>query len=209
MADTTTAITVSPRRTRHHRAQRRRDEHPVRGIARAGRCPVPDGRVEPDVVTEARLGIGEDPRVQIRLAHRQTLKDEGQHQHSGTRDGPGDDRPEHARLGTEPPRQQEDPGPDHRTDHHRGQCRQADLVACLFGLWFGRGHGSLRLPDSMSRTRPTAINGTIASLSDGGRTACVCGDSVITTRLTAKHGPTSHDASSVVRWEYYKSEMIC
>ena len=106
-----------------HRAHRRRDEHPVGGIARTRRRPVPDRRVESDVVAEPRLGIGEDAGVQIGLAHRQTLKDEGQHQHSGARDGPRDDRAEHTRLGAEPAGQQEHARPDHRADHHRGQCR--------------------------------------------------------------------------------------
>ena len=38
-------------------------------------------------------------------------------------------------LGAEPARQQEHAGPDHRADHHRGQCREAYLVARALGRW--------------------------------------------------------------------------
>ena len=67
---------------------------------------------------------------------RQTLKDEGQHQHSSAGDRPRDDRPKDAGRGAEAARQQKDPGPDHRPDDHRGQGRQADFVARLLGARF-------------------------------------------------------------------------
>jgi hypothetical protein len=72
------------------RAERGADEHPVERVARHRTGPEPDGGVEAGVVAEPGLGVDEHTGVEIGLADRQVLEDEGQHQHAGAGDRPGD-----------------------------------------------------------------------------------------------------------------------
>ena len=109
------------------RAERRADEHPVEGVAGDRAGPEPDRRVEAGVVAEARLGVDEHAGVELGLADREVLEDEGEHQHAGAGDRPRDQRAEDPGRHPEPRRQREHPGADHPADHHRGQGGQAHL----------------------------------------------------------------------------------
>lgn len=72
--------------------QGRHDEDPVEGAAGAGRGPEPDRRQEAGVEPEAGPGIDIDAVVEVRLAHREVLEDEGEHEHAQPGDRPRDQR---------------------------------------------------------------------------------------------------------------------
>jgi hypothetical protein len=108
---------------------------------------VAERREEAEVLAEARLRVGVDTRVEVGSADREPLEDEGEHQHSGTGDGPGDQRARRARLLGEPPRQGEDAGPDHRSDDHRRERQHRE---------FG-GEGRLGVGLDLRHGRPTAV----------------------------------------------------
>ena len=91
---------------RGKRVRRGHDDHPVGRVARAGRGPEAEGRVEADVVAESGLGVGEDAGVQVGLrGWRGAERRRPASTHSGAGDGPGDDRAQHAGLGAEAPRE--------------------------------------------------------------------------------------------------------
>ncbi len=108
-------------------AERRADQDEIGGVAQAGAGPEAEGGHESEIVAEAGLGISEDAGVEVRLALRQGLKDEGQHQHADAGDGPGDERPEWPGRLAERARQRENSRPDHRPHHHGGQRRKRKL----------------------------------------------------------------------------------
>ena len=109
------------------RAQGGADEHPVEGVSGDRAGPEPDRRVEAGVVAEAGLGVDEDAGVQLGLADREVLEDEGEHQHPCAGDRPRDQRAEDARRDAEAGRKREDARTDHPTDHHRGERGDAHL----------------------------------------------------------------------------------
>ena len=129
--------TESRRRNRQHggavaealeeRADRGTHEHPVEGVTSDRTGPEPNGGVEARVVTEPGLGVDEDAGVQLRLANREILEHEPEHEHARAGDRPRDQRAQDAGRDTEPGRQGEDPRTDHAADNHRGQRRDAQL----------------------------------------------------------------------------------
>ena len=127
------------------RPERGADKDPVEAVASHRAGPEPDRGVEARVVAEPGLGVDEHAGVEAGLADREGLEDEREHQHSGARDRPGDQRPEDAGRHPETRRQREHTGPDHPADHHRGQRGNAHLrddalcgrrvgLACSCGL---------------------------------------------------------------------------
>jgi hypothetical protein len=100
-------------------AKRRLDQHQAGDVGEATADPVAGRRQEAEIVAEAFLGIGIDAGVELGLALRQGLEDEGQHQHAGAGDAPGDQGAQHAGRPAKGRRQGEDARADHRP-HDQG-----------------------------------------------------------------------------------------
>lgn len=92
-------------------ADRRGHEDPVEGVPGAGAGPEADGGVEAHVVAEAGLGVDEHTGVELGLADGQGLEDEGEHQHAGSGDQPGDQGGSHPGCDAEPGGQENTPAP--------------------------------------------------------------------------------------------------
>ncbi|MGY3109927.1 hypothetical protein ACVWW7_006554 [Bradyrhizobium sp. LM6.9] len=109
----------------------RLDQDEAGDVCEAASDPIAGRRSEADIFTEASLGIGVDAGVQVRPTTRERLKNEGEHQHAGTRDDPGDQRPEDARGVSKRCGQREDAGADHRPDHERDERATRKLLVDL------------------------------------------------------------------------------
>ena len=107
---------------REELAQRRLDQDEAGDVGEAAADPVADRRGKAEIVAEARLGVGVDAGIELGLAARQGLEDEGQHQHADAGDGPGDQRAQAAGRPAERRRQGEDARADHRA-HDQGDER--------------------------------------------------------------------------------------
>ena len=167
--DSATARTVSPSpKPSKNAPSGGADEHPVEGVAGHRAGPEPDRGVEAGVVAEAGLGVDEHAGVELGLADRQVLEDEGEHQHAGARDRPGDQRAEDPGRDAEPRGQREDPRADHAADDHGGQRRHAHLRdgaprGCL-GL---RAHADPRSRSGSGRSWPRGATLSVGLLHTG------------------------------------------
>ncbi len=136
--------------------QRAEDGDRVGDVAHPGADPVAPGRLEAHVRSEASPCIGVGAAVQRRLACRQALVDEGQHQHADASDGPTDHDRAWRGVGGHVAGKAEDAAADHRTDDEAHERQQRELAGrlrrCLragrrLAPWLddGRRHASLLL----------------------------------------------------------------
>ena len=122
-----TAVVPSPN-TGKNRPERRLDQDEAGDVGQAAADPVADRRGKARIVAEARLGVGVDAGVEVGLAARQGLEDEGQHQHADAGDRPGDQGAQAAGRPPERRGQGEDARADHRAHDEGDERAQRELL---------------------------------------------------------------------------------
>jgi hypothetical protein len=124
---------------REELAERGLDQDKAGDVGQATADPVADRRREAQIVAEARLGVGVDAGIELGLAPRQRLEDEGQHQHAQAGNGPGDQGAQGTGRPSERRGDGKDARADHRTHDEGDERAQGEFLFCRRGhtgiLW--------------------------------------------------------------------------
>ena len=113
---------------RKERAQGGLNQYKVETVADATSRPVTERRQEAPIITEAGFRIGINAGVEIGFALRQSLEYQSEHQHSDTRDDPGQQGAIYSCHPAKRLRQRKDAGPHHGSHDHGGQYRKRELL---------------------------------------------------------------------------------